>query len=192
MAGGTDLVYSYLNAEGANNYGVELDIRKQLDFMRLPFLSLSLNASWIKSNVTFPDGSKEESRPMQGQSPYLVNVGLFFNSNQIPGKAEQMQGWTASLLYNVIGKRLIGVGRSVGTGNTEIRVPDSYEMPRHQLDFNIAKRIGRLDLRLSVRDLLAQKVQLKQFEKTPQGEIEQITRSYCPGRNIQFSASFQF
>jgi hypothetical protein len=65
-------------------------------------------------------------------------------------------------------------------------------MPRHQLDFNIAKRIGRLDLRLSVRDLLAQKVQLKQFEKTPQGEIEQITRSYCPGRNIQFSASFQF
>ena len=192
VAGGTDLVYSYLNAEGANNYGVELDIRKQLDFMRLPFLSLSLNASWIKSNVTFPDGSKEESRPMQGQSPYLVNVGLFFNSNQIPGKAEQMQGWTASLLYNVIGKRLIGVGRSVGTGNTEIRVPDSYEMPRHQLDFNIAKRIGRFDLRLSVRDLLAQKVQLKQFEKTPQGEIEQITRSYCPGRNIQFSASFQF
>lgn len=129
---------------------------------------------------------------MQGQSPYLVNVGLFFNSNQIPGKSEQMQGWTASLLYNVIGKRLNGVGRSVGTGNTEVRVPDSYEMPRHQLDFNIAKRIGHFDLRLSIRDLLAHKVLLKQFEKTPQGEIEQITRSYCPGRTIQLSASFQF
>ena len=192
VAGGTDLVYSYLNAEGADNYGIELDIRKQLDFMRLPFLSLSLNASWIKSNVTFPEGSKEESRPMQGQSPYLVNVGLFFNSNQIPNKAKRTQGWTASMLYNVIGKRLIGVGRSVGTGTTEVRVPDSYEMPRHQLDFNIAKRLGHFDLRLSIRDLLAQKVQLKQFEMTPQGEVEQITRSYRPGRNIQLSASFQF
>jgi len=108
--------------------------------MRLPFLYLSLNASWIKSNVTFPEGSKEESRPMQGQSPYLVNVGLFFNSNQIPNKAKRTQGWTASMLYNVIGKRLIGVGRSAGTGTTEVRVPDSYEKPRHQLDFNIARQ----------------------------------------------------
>ena len=96
------------------------------------------------------------------------------------------------MLYNVIGKRLIGVGRSVGTGTTEVRVPDSYEMPRHQLDFNIAKHLGHFDFRLSIHDLLAQKVQLKQFEKTPQGEVEQITRSYRPGRNIQLSASFQF
>ncbi len=192
VAGGTDLVYSYLNAEGADNYGIELDIRKQLDFLRLPFLSLSLNTSWIKSNVIFPDGSKEESRPMQGQSPYLVNVGLFFNSNQIPSKGKGTQGWTTSLLYNVIGKRLIGVGRSVGTGITEVRVPDSYEMPRHQLDFNIAKSIGHFDLRLSVRDLLAQKVLFKQFERTQQGEVEQITRSFYPGRTIKLSASYKF
>ncbi len=190
VAGGTDLVYSYLNAEGADNYGIELDIRKQLDFMRLPFLSLSLNASWIKSNVTFPEGSKEESRPMQGQSPYLVNVGLFFNGNHC--SSPLWEGWGGSLLYNVIGKRLIGVGRSVGTGATEVRVPDSYEMPRHQLDLNIGKHLGRFGLRLSVRDLLAQKALFKQFEKTPHGEVEQVTRSYRPGRTIQFSATYQF
>ena len=28
VAGGTDLIYSYKNAKSANNYGVELDIRK--------------------------------------------------------------------------------------------------------------------------------------------------------------------
>ena len=192
VAGGTDLVYSYFNAEGADNYGIELDIRKQLDFLQLPQFSVSLNASLIKSNVTFPEGSKEESRPMQGQSPYLVNVGLFYNSNQGNPNREWQKGWTASLLYNVIGKRLIGVGRSVGTGATEVRVPDSYEMPRHQLDLNVSKEIGHLALRFSVRDLLAQKVQFKQFENTPHGDIEQITRSYRLGRTIQLSVGYKF
>lgn len=189
VAGGTDLIYSYLNAEGANNYGVELDIRKQLDFLRMPQFSVSLNASWIKSKVEFSEGSKETNRPMQGQSPYLVNLGLFWNSDQQSSK--NAKGWSAALLYNTIGKRLIGVGRSVGSGTTEVRVPDSYEMPRHQLDLNIGKRIGHFDLRLSVRDLLAQKVQFKQFEQTPSGETEQITRSFKPGRTFLLSVSYK-
>ena len=41
---------------------------------------------------------------MQGQSPYLVNTGLFY-------KNERRQ-LNISLLYNRIGKRIIGVGRS--------------------------------------------------------------------------------
>ncbi len=206
VAGGTDLVYSYLNAEGADNYGIELDIRKQLDFLHLPQFSISLNASWIKSKVWPPSDSPEgESgkfapRPMQGQSPYLVNVGLFYNSDQgyasrtsAEFRTSQWQkGWTASLLYNVIGKRLIGVGRSVGTGATEVRVPDSYEMPRHQLDLNVGKEMGSFALRFSIRDILAQKAQFKQFEKTPHGEVEQITRSYRPGRTIQLSVGYKF
>ena len=35
------------------------------------------------------------------------------------------------MLYNRIGKRIIGVGRSLGTADNEVRVPDSYEMPRN-------------------------------------------------------------
>lgn len=194
VAGGTDLIYSYLNAEGANNYGVEVDIRKQLDFMRLPQFSVSLNASWIKSKVEFAEGSKEKDRPMQGQSPYLVNLGVFWNSDQGHNASELSpirKGWSAALLYNTIGKRLIGVGRSVGSGATEVRVPDSYEMPRHQLDLNLSKCIGRFDIRLSVRDLLAQKVQFKQFEQTPSGEVEQVTRSYRPGRTFLLSIFYK-
>lgn len=200
VAGGTDLIYSYLNAEGANNYGVELDVRKQLDFIKLPQFSVSLNASWIKSKVEFAEGSKEADRPMQGQSPYLVNLGLFWNSDQgsysnVSSNSKNgkgwKEGWTAALLYNTIGKRLIGVGRSVGSGVTEVRVPDSYEMPRHQLDLNMGKRLGRFDLRLSVRDLLAQKVQFKQFEQTPKGEVEQVTRSYKPGRTFLLTVSYK-
>ena len=191
MAGGTDLIYSYMNAEGANNYGVELEVRKQLDFISLPQLSVSLNASWIKSSVTFPEGSREQDRPMQGQSPYLVNVGLFYNSDLGNHSESWKKGWTGALLYNTIGKRIIGVGRSVGSGETEVRVPDSYEMPRHQVDMNIGKSFGRLDIRLALRDILGQKVQFKQFENTANGKIEQVTRSYKPGRNISLSLTYK-
>ena len=206
VAGGTDLIYSYLNAEGANNYGIELDVRKQLDFLRLPQFSVSLNAAWIKSKVQFPEGNKEQNRPMQGQSPYLVNAGIFWNSDQgsaFGNKSEAPNGkgggrgfcwrgsWSAALLYNTIGRRLIGVGRSVGNGATEVRVPDSYEMPRHQLDANVSKRIGRFDLRLSIRDILAQRVNFKQFEQTATDEIEQVTRSYKPGRTFLLTIAYR-
>ena len=191
VAGGTDLVYSYMNAESADNYGVELDMRKQLDFLQLPQLSLSLNASLIKSSVNFPKGSRENDRPMQGQSPYLINAGVFYNSDLGNATRTWQKGWTAALLYNIIGKRIIGVGRSIGSGETDVRVPDSYEMPRHQIDLNIGKSFGHVDLRLSLRDILAQKVEYKQFEQTPHGEIEQVTRSYTPGRTISLTFSYK-
>lgn len=194
VAGGTDLVYSFLNAKGADNYGVELDIRKQLDFINMPSFSLSVNASWINSNVKFEPGSHEDNRPMQGQSPYLINAGLFYNSDTAGGKhmPAWKTGWSASLLYNIIGKRITGVGRSVGVGETEVRVPDSYEMPRHQVDMNVAKEFGRLELRLSAKDILAQKAKFKQFEKnTSKGDIEQVTRSFRPGCTISFTATYK-
>ena len=64
VAGGTDLVYSNKNAKAANNYGVEVDLRKNLDFIGLPNFSWSFNGSLIKSKVKFEKGSKEEDRPM--------------------------------------------------------------------------------------------------------------------------------
>lgn len=187
VAGGTDLVYSYMNAESADNYGLEIDLRKDLAFLGLKNLSWSFNGAIIHSSVNFPAGSKEADRPMQGQSPYLINTGLFYRN-----EAKQFD---ASLLYNRIGKRIIGVGRSEGTtGNNETaRVPDSYEMPRNSVDLSLSKKFGsRLELKLSVRDLLAEKVEYKQFAETKGGEVEQITRSYKPGRNLGLSATYKF
>lgn len=188
MAGGTDVVYSYMNARAANNFGVELDIRKRLDFIGLKDFSWSFNGSLIHSRVEFEPGSNEYDRPMQGQSPYLVNTGLFYNN-------EKCQ-FTASLLYNRIGKRIVGVGRTTGGGSDpsrNIRVPDSYEMPRDAFDFTASKRIGRLELKLAVKDILNQKVSFKQFSdvtlKDGTKQVEQVTRQYRPGTNIQFTAT---
>lgn len=192
VAGGTNLIYSYENAKSANNYGVEIDIRKKLDFIGLRNFSLSLNGALIKSKVNFAEGSRNTDRPMQGQSPYLINTGLFYNNDH--------QQLVVSLLYNRIGKRIIGVGRSEGSSASEdnARVPDSYEMPRDVVDFTISKKFGKhLELKANIRDLLAQKVSYKQFDnvKLSDGttkEVKQITRQYKPGRNIGLAATWKF
>ena len=192
VAGGTDLIYSYKNAKSANNYGVELDIRKNLSFIGLKDFSWSFNGALIKSKVQFEKGSKEEDRPMQGQSPYLINTGIFYKNE--PLKMD------IALLYNRIGKRIIGVGRSEGsTGDdSNSRVPHSYEMPRNTIDFSLAKKFGdHLEMKLNVRDLLAEKIYYKQFADVTYSdgskkEVEEIARCYKPGRNIGLQAIYKF
>ena len=192
VTGGTDLVYSFKNAHVANNYGLELDIRKRLDFIGLRNFSLSFNGSLIKSRVKFPAGSHEENRPMQGQSPYLINTGLFYR--------HPTKGLSFAVLYNRIGKRIIGVGRSEGsTGEEEnARIPDSYEMPRDMIDLSATKTFGNhWELKLNVRDLLAQHVVYKQFADVTYADgskrtIDEITRKYRPGRNIGLILTYKF
>lgn len=192
VAGGTDLIYSYKNAKSANNYGVELDIRKNLGFIGLNDFSWSFNGALIKSKVQFEKGSKEENRPMQGQSPYLINTGIFYKN--------ELLKMDIALLYNRIGKRIIGVGRSEGsTGDdSNARVPHSYEMPRNTIDFSLAKKFGdHLELKLNVRDLLAEKIYYKQFADVTYSDgskkqVEEIARCYKPGRNIGLQAIYKF
>ena len=190
VAGGTDLVYSYMNARAADNYGIEIDIRKSFDFIGVPDLSISINGSLIKSRVKFEEGTNNIDRPMQGQSPYLVNVGLFYNNKE--------KGWNASLLYNVIGKRIIGVGNRYGsTSEGENRnIPSSYEMPRNVIDFSLSKKIRHWEIKLSLRDILAQDFVFKQIENTVEDgkpkHIENTTKRYKPGRNIGLTITYNF
>lgn len=189
VTGGTDVVYSYINAQKAQSYGLELDVRKGLGFIGLRDFTLVFNGSIIKSRVNFQAGSRQSNRPMQGQSPYLINLGIFYNHNQ----------WNASVQYNRIGKRLVGVGRNLGsTGDQTVNIPDSYEMPRNSLDLSASLSMGRhFELKLGVRDLLAEKVMFKQFNKVtlPNGihkTVEETTRSYKPGRDFNASLTYKF
>lgn len=189
VAGGTELIYSYQNAERAYCFGLELDIRKNLAFMGLRDFTLVFNGSLIKSKVEFgKDAVNQEDRPMQGQSPYLVNLGLFYAHKD----------WSASLLYNRIGKRLIGVGRNLGTtGDQTVKVPDSYEMPRNSLDLNVSKDFGKWNVKVGAKDILGEKVYFKQFDTITRSdgsvrEIEEVTRSYRPGRTFSVSVAYNF
>lgn len=186
------MIYSYKNAKNADSYGLELDVKKDLSFLGLPGFSCSFNGALIRSRVKFTPGDLEENRPMQGQSPYLINTGLFYHNESLR--------LDLGILYNRIGKRLIGVGRSEGTtgDETNARVPDSYEMPRDMLDLSASKKFGsHLELKFNIRDLFNEKVNYRQFAKVTSVDhsyktVKEMARSYTPGRDIGFTAIYQF
>ncbi|MFC5270515.1 TonB-dependent receptor [Adhaeribacter terreus] len=145
--------YTFKNAESAVSYGLETEIRKSFFNLSenkfVQNLSLVLNASLIKSQVTLgeeADGQAQD-RPMMGQSPYIVNTGLYYQNDE--------QKFQANLLYNVMGKRIYIVGNYAN--------PTVFEMPRHQIDFTVTKGFGeRFQVTAGVQDLLNQRYNLVQ------------------------------
>ena len=69
-------------------------------------------------------------------------------------------------------------------------------MPRNSLDLSIGKKLGKWELIAAVRDVLAERCIFKQFEDVTVNEqqrtIEEVTRSYRPGRNFNLSISYSF
>ncbi|MDR2955574.1 MAG: TonB-dependent receptor [Prevotella sp.] len=193
LDGGGTYIYTFRNANSAKNYGIELDIKKSLDFIGLNDFSLTFNGALIKSEVKFKENSgANHDRPMQGQSPYLINTGIFYQNDKLR--------LSSSLLYNIIGKRIVGIGRTSSSEGSSINndIPDMYEMPRNVIDFIISKKIGdHFEINAGIKDILAPKVTYKQFPKyiDKNGvtqEREQITKQYKAGRNISVTARYIF
>ena len=185
---GSGLQYTFHNAKQARAYGVEVDVKKQLDFIGLKDFSLVLNGAYIYSKVYFHENSFERDRPMQGQSPYLINTGLFYQHDD--------QGISASLLYNRIGKRIETVGIPKQNPNDDI--PDIYEMPRNSFDFSFTKKFGKyVEVKGGVKDLLNTKIEYKQLleltnESGEKREAEQLIRSYRPGIIVNLGVAVNF
>jgi TonB-dependent receptor len=137
--------FNFQNPDQANSYGAELEFRKKLDFVEvLKNFTLQANAAYIKSQVKSDAQNLKIDRPMQGQSPYLINLGLNYDL--------QKHGFNATLLFNQIGERIYLVGDiSAGAGS-----PDIYEAPRAVLDFQMAKKLmkNKAEIRVTVSDIL--------------------------------------
>lgn len=135
--------FSYQNPEKARSYGAEVEMRKKLGFVHaLRNLTFQANVAYINSRIT--DSAFNLDRPLQGQSPYLINLGLLYDLEE--------QGFNATLLFNQVGHRIYLVGdKSAGAGT-----PDIYEAPRALLDFQLSKKLlnKRGEVRLSVSDIL--------------------------------------
>ena len=146
---GGALELTYRNADKAYDVGAEIEVRKGLleltENTFLQHLSLVANASFIKSRVTLVDSAAAtvaNKRPLQGQSPYVVNVGLFYQDTD--------RGWQFSAQYNVIGPRILFA--SSNSQNYTI-----FDMPRHVIDLALTKNVGQhLAVRVGVQDLLNQ------------------------------------
>jgi TonB-dependent receptor len=203
---------SYSNATWATLEGLELELRKTLDFIPVGFfrnLSVIANGSIINSEVRYEDLGQTSimigKRPLQGQAPYLFNAGLYYDN--------AAWGTRIAGIYNYVAENIYAVGlgeRSnpliVGSENRGSLI----ELPRHLLDFSAMQRIGKgLQLKFTVQNLLDQKIQMAEdFDRTntyealvevppAQGELpkyegDNIASSYRPGRYFNLSLSYSF
>lgn len=176
--------YGYSNADEAYTVGAEAEIRKNLDFVHASLSNFSLfaNLTYIYSKVTL-QGSTLTSRPLQGQSPYLVNIGLQYNSKQ--------GGWAGSLLYNRIGQRLALVGIN------ELGFPDVYERPRNQVDFQLSKKAfkNKGEFKLTWADILNPAYYFYEnvdSKKAFGGSSDRLFNSYRPGSTITIGFTYDF
>lgn len=130
--------YNFINADKANSFGAEVEFRKKLDFNpSFKNFTVQGNFSYIYNRVV--DHSSSTDRPMQGQSPYLINAGLQYDIEKY--------GINTTLLFNQIGRRISYVG---GSGQ-----PPIWENPRPVLDFQLAKKVlkHKGEVKLNVADI---------------------------------------
>jgi len=181
--------YQFQNAEKAQLYGAEVEFRKNLSFLSqkaawLERLYFNGNASVIFSEVTLGNvdasGNKLPStqRPLQGQSPYLINAGF-----QYDGK----KGTNISLLYNRIGQRLSLVGND--------DFGDIYEKPRDLVDFQISQRVlnRKGELRLTISDIFNQAFvtyENRNDKKTYNSGTDRVFSSFTPGTTISIGFTY--
>lgn len=173
----SEVVRSFANASGAaHNYGVELEIRQSLGFIANPLnnFMLSLNAALIRSELTVYQATVQDTRPMWGQSPYTVNIALYYVNPD--------SRTSVTLGYNTYGKRIIQVNQ-VGTfqGN-----PHVYELARDLVDFSVIQPIGESwEIKLAVRDLLNQPLKWEQEGSLVQSNLRGRSVSLGFGYKIQ-------
>jgi hypothetical protein len=197
--------FTYQNEQVATNYGLELELRKNLgSFIQylgwswLKNFTFYANGALIRSEVEFGDGYK---RTLQGQSPFVVNASLFY---------ENKSGLQVNASFNKIGPRIayIGVPMNVQPFGANI-----YEFGRSILDLQISKNITKTSvLKVTFGDLLAQQTVFYQdldynpkhpavrgngkFDNKPYDDAtktgDNTLFSYTNGRTVTFSYIINF
>jgi len=126
----SNLILTLSNSGTAVVYGGELEVRKNI----IKNLQLYSNLSYFKSNVLISSWY----RPLQGQSPYIINAGLFYTKDK----------YSVNMLYNRIGERISAVGFQ--------GYPDIYENARDVLDITAQYQGKNTTIKFTISDLLSQ------------------------------------
>ncbi len=186
------------NNKSAQNIGAEIEVRKKLDFIAdkelLKNLSFYMNLAYINSKVNitpyYVRNTLIDSRPLTGQSPYVINTSLGYTSTN--GK------FSANVLYNLIGQRLYLIGQG--------RLGNVYESPRNLLDFQASYAVTKhSEFRINIKDILNNPVRFyfdqdsdKKFGTVgfADGKInpdqDWILQQYKPGRSVSLTYSYKF
>lgn len=141
--------FTYVNAKSAQNFGLEIEYRTSLTLIDnligttfLKNLTVYTNYALIRSTVDLSgtDAKVLGNRPLQGQSPFVLNAGLQYNNDK--------NGIDVTLAANRVGRRIAFVANE-----SQFLI---YENHRTVIDFSVAKKFfNKLTTRLVIGDILA-------------------------------------
>lgn len=173
---GSSATFRYVSPDHANSYGAEFEFRKKLDFATaIRNFTFQGNVAYIYNRVS----DAVINRPMQGQSPYLINLGLQYDIEKL--------GFNTTLLFNQIGRRIFYVG-----GQSQ---PPTWEAPRPLLDLQLAKKVlkNKGEIKLNISDIINQTAKfyydLNENGKYDNDDVLAIKRKY--GTNISISFGYK-
>ena len=177
------------NSDEAELYGVELEFRRNLSHIspKLSNFSLGGNIAIIHSTVQIDSSevakdvnkdNPQTERPLEGQSPYAVNVDFGYNNFN--------SGTTFSIFYNVFGSRL--------AFNAANGTPDVYEVPRHQVDIIASQRLfGGPKIKLTIKNILDQKSKFIHEDvglEAQKNGTEYVYESHSIGTSVSMGVSY--
>ncbi len=179
-----------VNSVRADNYGVELEMRKSLanwgggSFLGrlVRDLTFSVNAAYIQGTVEKDnDYVRDKKRALFGQSPYILNTGIYYQN--------ETSRTSISLLYNLIGKRIVIVGTPT--------IPNVQELPRHLIDLVVSQKLGNFwTIKIGAKDILNTQVIYRQtFDVEIDGinqERTQDIRRFTPGRMVNVTLTYSY
>jgi hypothetical protein len=137
---------------------------------------LVTNIAFIHSRIQLEQSGsssfQETDRPLQGQAPYIFNIGLYYDNYDL--------GLNATVTYNRVGERISKVGYN--------DLGDIVEQPADLIDMSLSKRFfEKFTLKLSAMDILNQN---KDFiQRTLEGD--KIAESFNNGRTIKVGINYQ-
>ena len=154
--------FVYNNATSANNYGVELELKKSFKGLTnsafVDRFSINVNGSYIISEVDLGVAAvaQQRTRALQGQSPYIINGALGYQDEN---------DFSVNLVYNRFGDRIFSV--------SDDNFPSIYELSRNNLDMTFSKKIKKATFKVGAQNLLNDKYRF--FEDS--NRDEKIERS---------------
>lgn len=179
---------TYFNSKSVDVYGLEFEIRKSLNFIGdnsfFKNTTVYTNFSLIKSKVDNGDTGLnllDQTRPMVGQAPYVINAGLQYSL------LENKLNFNA--LYNRVGRRLV-----VASGAL---YPSVWDVARDVVDLQLALKVLKTkgELKFNAGDILNQATTLyydinrdKKYDRTQ----DETLSSFKYGTNYSLSFSYTF
>jgi len=189
---GDNRTFTFINADKAYCYGLEIDLRKNLmplddllgtsvfrDFTVVGNLTLAKSRFEVETSVV---KGAITNAPIQGQSPYIVNAGMFYQNEE--------NGFQGSLLYNVSGPRMYAIGTNDAGGES------LGEMQFQSFDFTLSKMFFRhYGINIGVQNMLNSRVWfMKDSNRDNEfsSKNDKDFRTFYPGRYYTIGVKIKF